>query len=77
MALRLRESSLLGPGNDLDAWEAELGLAQAKVAMMGGDLESGVAYTGAGSGLISDILTVDEVFKELVDGSQSLSKALA
>ena len=77
MALRLRESGLLGPGNDLDAWEAELGLAQAKVAMMEGDLESGVAYTGAGSGLISDILTVDEVFKELVDGSQSLSKALA
>ena len=45
--------------------------------MLEGDLESGVAYTGAGAGLISDILTVDEVFKELVDGSHSLSRSLA
>ena len=77
MALRMKESGLMGPGNDLDAWEAELGMAQAKVAMMDGDLEKGIAYTGAGAGLISEILTVQEVFKELLDGSQAVTRALA
>ena len=77
MALRLKDSGLLGADSDLAAWEAELGISKAKAAMVEGDLESGVAYTGAGAGLISDVLAVDEVFKELVDGSQSLSRALA
>ena len=77
MALRMKESGLMGPGNDLDAWEAELGMAQAKAAMMDGDLERGIAYTGAGAGLISEILSVQEVFKELLDGSQAVTRALA
>ena len=77
MALRLKESGLLGSANDLDAWEAQLGIAQAKAAMVDGDLEGGIAYTGAGAGLISEILSVEEVIKELVAGSQSLTRALA
>ena len=76
MALRLKESGLMGPDNDFDSWEAELGANQARAAMMDGDLDSGVAYTGAGAGLISEILSVEEVFKELQDGSQSLSRTL-
>ena len=76
MALRLKESGLPGPGDDLEAWEAEFGIAKARAAMVDGDLEAGIAYTGAGAGMISEILTVDEVFKELLEGGQSLAKAL-
>ena len=76
MALKIMESGLVGSGDDLEAWEAELGMAQARAAMMDGDLNAGIAYTGAGAGLISEILTVEEVFKELVDGGQSLTRSL-
>ena len=77
MALRMRENGLSGPENDLDAWEAELGMAVARSAMLEGNLEEGIAYTGAGTGLISEIVTVAEVFKDLVDGGQALAKQLA
>ena len=77
MALRLKESSLVGPDDDLATWEAELGMGQARVAMMDGDLEAGIAYTGAGAGLISEILSVEEVFKELLEGGQTLARTLA
>jgi len=77
MALRLKESSLVGPDDDLAAWEAELGMGQARAAMVDGDLEAGIAYTGAGAGLISEILSVEEVFKELLVGGQALARALA
>ena len=76
MALRLMESGLKGTGNDLGTWEQELGMDKARAAMMDGDLEEGVGYTGAGVGLISEILSVQEVVKELVDGSQALAKRL-
>ena len=75
-ALEMKESGLMGEGEDLEAWESELGMAQARAAMIGGDLNAGIAYTGAGAGLISEILTVQEVFEELVDGGQSLTRAL-
>ena len=76
MALRLKESGLGGPGDDLDAWEAELGMAQTRAAMFDGDLEAGIAYTGAGAGLISEVLSVDEVFQEILEGGHSLSRSL-
>ncbi len=76
MALKMRESGLMGSGDDLEAWEAELGMEHARAAMMDGDLNASIAYTGAGAGLISEILTVQEVFKELVDGGQSLTRSL-
>ncbi len=75
-ALEMKESGLMSEAEDLAAWEAELGMAQARAAMIDGDLNAGIAYTGAGAGLISEILTVQEVFKELVDGGQSLTRAL-
>ncbi len=76
IALRLKESGLTGPGNDFNAWEAELGMAQARAAMVDGDLEAGVAYTGAGAGLISEVTNVKEVFRELLEGSQALTRRL-
>ena len=39
MALRIMESGLQGPDNDLGTWEQELGMAKARAAMMDGDLE--------------------------------------
>ena len=76
MALRLKESGLSGPGDDFDAWEAELGMAHARAAMMDGDLDAGIAYTGAGAGLISEVLSVEEVFQEILEGGQSLTRSL-
>ncbi len=77
MALRLRQGGLSGPGNDLADWEAELGISQTRTAVIDGDLEAGIAYTGGGAGLISEILSVEEVFQELLTGGQSLARALA
>jgi enoyl-[acyl-carrier protein] reductase II len=72
VALRLKESAVAGDGGDLKGWEEELGVTRARAAMLEGDLEAGIAYAGAGVGLISDILSVEEVFKSLVEGSQAL-----
>ena len=76
MALRLMESGPQGAGNDLSTWEQEFGMDRARAAMMDGDLEEGIGYTGAGSGLISEILSVQEVVNELVDGTQALATRL-
>ncbi len=76
MALRLKESGLHRPEDDLAAWESELGMAQTRAAMVEGDLEAGIAYTGAGAGLISEILNVEDVFRELVEGGQALARKL-
>ncbi len=76
IALQMRESGLEGPGDDLAAWEQELGIDRTRAAFLEGDFDSGVAYSGAGTGLISEILTVQEVFKELIDGRQSLARKL-
>ena len=76
MALRLKREGLHGPENDLSTWEAELGMAQTRAAMFDGDLEAGIAYTGAGAGLISEIISVSDVFKDLLEGGQSLVKQL-
>jgi NAD(P)H-dependent flavin oxidoreductase YrpB (nitropropane dioxygenase family) len=76
IAIQMRESSLES-GDDSAAWEQELGIERTRAAFLDGDFESGIAYTGAGAGLISEILTVQEVFKDLVDGSHSLARKLA
>ena len=76
-ALHLKESHLISPETDLNDWEAELGIAQARAAMLDGDLDAGIAYAGAGTGLISEVLSVDEVFADLVEGSRSLLRHLA
>ena len=76
IAIQMRESSLEN-GDDSSAWEQELGIDRTRAAFLDGDFDSGVAYTGAGAGLISEILTVQEVFKDLVDGSHSLARKLA
>lgn len=51
--------------------------AKARAAMTDGDLESGIVYTGVGSGLISEILTVHQVFEDLEQGTQTLARNLS
>ena len=75
IAMQMRESSL-DSGDDSAAWEQDLGIDRTRAAFLDGDFDSGIAYTGAGAGLISEILTVQEVFKDLVDGSHSLARKL-
>ena len=75
VALQMKESGL-DSGDDSEAWEQELGIDRTRAAFIDGDFDAGVAYTGAGTGLISEILTVAEVFKDLVDGSHSLARKL-
>ncbi len=75
IALKMKESGL-DTGDDSVAWEQELGIDRTRAAFIEGDFDAGIAYTGAGAGLISEILTVQEVFKDLVDGSHSLARKL-
>ena len=76
LAMQMKESSL-DDGDDAAVWEQELGIDRTRAAFLDGDFESGIAYTGAGTGLISEIISVQEVFKDLVDGSHSLARKLA
>ena len=76
IAMKMKESGL-DSGDDQVAWEQELGIDRTRAALLDGDFESGIAYTGAGAGMISEIITVQEVFKDLVDGSHSLARKLA
>ena len=72
VALRLKVSS---PPSGVDAssyWESELGPPQTRAALLDGDLASGVAYCGAGVGLISDIMDAEEVVKSLIAGAQEI-----
>ncbi|MFQ6030032.1 MAG: NAD(P)H-dependent flavin oxidoreductase [Dehalococcoidia bacterium] len=75
-ALSLRERGDDESITDLKSWEAEYGMLQARSAMLDGDLDSGIAYCGAGAGLISEILSVREVFNNLVQGSDQLIEQL-
>ncbi len=76
VALRLQEWEPNGSEDEMAAWEEELGIDRTRTAMVDGDLDSGVAYTGAGAGLISDVLTVPEVFNELVEGTSRVARRL-
>jgi enoyl-[acyl-carrier protein] reductase II len=77
LARRLKEAEQSASPQGLQAWEEEFGADRARAAMLDGDLESGIAYCGAAAGLISEILTVREVFRELIEGSEALLAELA
>jgi len=77
IALRLQDWEPNGSTDEMAAWAEELGADRTRSAMIDGDLESGIAYTGAGAGLISEVLTVQEIFNDLVDGTQKVARRLA
>jgi enoyl-[acyl-carrier protein] reductase II len=76
LALRLKETEQSASPQDLTAWEGEFGADRARAAMLEGDLEKGIAYCGAAAGLISEILSVREVFRELIEGSEAVLERL-
>ena len=65
--LRLKDSTPPAETDMSSYWESELGPAQVRAALLEGDL-TGIAYCGVGVGLVSEILSVDEVMRGLVEG---------
>ena len=74
-ALQLRGSTP-AEADAAEQWESNLGLDQARATLLEGDLESGVAYCGAGVGLVSDIMLAAEVVRSLVDEVDHILKSL-
>jgi enoyl-[acyl-carrier protein] reductase II len=77
IAMELKDNNPCSPEGDLMDWEVHLGPAVARQTMLEGNLEAAIGYAGAGAGLISEILSVADVFKELTEGSDALLKRLA
>jgi enoyl-[acyl-carrier protein] reductase II len=75
VALRLTESSPPAGTDPLGRWEAELGPAQVREALLEGDL-GGVAYCGAGVGLVSEIMGAGAVVQGLVEEADAIRASL-
>ncbi len=76
MALKMKGAPPPTDNDPHGVWEAELGPAQVRAALLDGELSSSIAYCGAGVGLISEILTAEEIVRGLVDGKKTLVSAL-
>ena len=74
-ALRLKESAPPAGSDMLSYWESELGPAQVRAALLEGD-PAGIAYCGAGVGLLSEILSAEEVIRGLVKGVEDIIASL-
>ena len=69
-SLRLREEvAPAEAGREAVAvhYDERFGLRRARAAMLEGDVEGGIAYCGAGVGLISEVLPAAEVVRRLVE----------
>jgi enoyl-[acyl-carrier protein] reductase II len=75
VALRIRDTAPPASSEQSGHWEAELGPAQVRAAMLDGDF-SGVAYCGAGVGLVSEILGAGDIVRDLVAGAAATVAAL-
>lgn len=75
-ALRFRRSEA---DNDPDGslWRSTLGPDVIRAALLEGDLKEGIAWSGAGVGLISEEMSVAEVIERTVKGAEALLAALA
>ena len=71
MARKMKDSAPPDETDPSTFWEAELGPAQVRAALLEGDL-SGISYCGAGVGLVSEILPAAEVVQGLVDGVEAV-----
>jgi enoyl-[acyl-carrier protein] reductase II len=72
-------SKNIEPPQDSDRqefWDGELGATQIREAILDGNLESSVAYCGAGVGLVSEIVSAAEVVQNLASGSRSIIAGL-
>ncbi len=71
-ALRLKAAAPPPAAESPVRWEEELGLRHIRDPLLDGDVGTGVAYCGAGVGLVSEILGAAEVVQSLVDGAKSM-----
>ena len=74
-ALRLKDSTPPDGADMSSHWESELGPAQVRAALLEGD-PAGIAYCGAGVGLVSEILSAEEVIRGLIEGVQGIIASL-
>ena len=74
-ALRLKSSTPPAEADMSSYWESELGPSQVRAALLEGD-PAGIAYCGAGVGLVSEILSVKEVIRGLVEGVEDIIASL-
>ena len=72
MSLRLKASTPPAEVDTYSYWETELGPAQVRSALLEGDVDSSVAYCGAGVGLVSEILGAAEVVRSLIEGADAI-----
>ena len=72
MALKLKDTVPPADASTSGYWDSELGPGQVRTAFLEGDLNEGVAYCGAGVGLVSEVLSAGEVVKGLVEGAASI-----
>ena len=71
-ALKLKNNAPTPDSDTHGQWESDLGPAQVRAALLEGDVESSVAYCGAGVGLVADILSAEGVVRGLVEGAESI-----
>ena len=71
-ALQMKASVPPDQADASTSWESELGSTQIRAALLEGDLNSGIAYCGAGVGLVSDILGAEEVIRVILEEAQAL-----
>lgn len=76
-SLKLKSSLPPAEADHHSYWDSELGPAQVRAALLEGDVNSSVAYCGAGVGLVSEILGAEEVVRSLVRGADAIIAGLS
>ena len=71
-ALKLKNNTFIPDSDSRQFWESDLGPAQVRAALLEGKVESSIAYCGAGVGLVTDIVSAEEVIRGLVEGAETI-----
>lgn len=65
-----------GGGDDPPTWGPELQYQQIRATMLEGELKEGIAYCGAGVGMVSEVVPAAEVVQSLVQGARQVVSQL-
>ena len=71
-ALRMKDNTPPSGTDAADHWDSALGPMHVRSALLDGELEDGVAYCGAGVGMISEVLDAGDVIRSIVEGAHSI-----
>ena len=75
-ALKARDQAPPTNGDNMDLWEANLGLHAIRAPLLEGDLDAGPAYAGSGVGLVSEIMDAGDVVRTFVEQVDRILAAL-